>query len=176
MAYANYHAEHDALGRLTIRAPSQDGHGAILATSSQIYSPPEQLEAMAAIKQQLDAWQAQSDGFHMVEHLLLRPRPADKAQWKKATRALSQAAVLLAHPVRNDPYSAQVSFVFPDWNEGFRDKDFREFVQQTLREETPAHLSIHLNWLDMEAMRAFEAAYDDWLESLRAPWQWIHPT
>jgi len=115
-------------------------------------------------------------GFHLVEHILLRPLPADEAQWKDATRALWQAAALLAAPLRNDPYSAQVSFVFPDWIEGFSDKDFREFVQQTLREETPAHLSIHLNWLDQEAMRAFEAAYDDWLESLRASWQWIHPT
>lgn len=115
-------------------------------------------------------------GFHLVEHILLRPRPADEAQWKDATRALWQAATLLADPLRNDPYSAQVSFVFPGWINGFEDEDFRAFVQQTLREETPAHLSIHLNWLDQEAMRAFEAAYYDWLESLRASWQWIHPT
>ncbi|MCH8959844.1 MAG: hypothetical protein IH820_00580 [Bacteroidetes bacterium] len=110
-------------------------------------------------------------GFHMVEHLRLRPRAADQEQWAQADRALGQPYAFLTNPLRTDPYSAQLSFVFPDWIERFKDEGFRTFIWKTLRDEKPAHLSIHLHWLDQKAMRVFEAAYADWLESLRASWQ-----
>ena len=169
---AAYYA-YDA-GRIVVRAPKPEGtpEGApepILATSSQTYTPAEKDTAMAAMEQHLGLWQAsldQAEGFHMIEHLLLRPRQADKDQWTQDEGVPWQAPVFLAHPVRPDPYSAQLSFVFPAWITRFKDESFQAFVWKTLREETPAHLGIHLHWLHLPEMRAFEAAYRDWLDSL----------
>jgi len=111
--------------------------------------------------------QDDAGGFHMVEHLLLRPRAADQEQWAQADRALGQPYAFLANPLRTDPYSAQLSFVFPDWIERFKDEGFRTFIWKTLRDETPAHLSIHLHWLGTTEMGAFEAAHKDWLAGLQ---------
>jgi hypothetical protein len=108
-------------------------------------------------------------GFHMLEPILLRPRQADLSQWKQAADAVGwQTAILLAlpqtkdQPQRKDPFSLRLSFVFPDWISRFD----HDFVWRMLREESPAHLNIHLLWLSREHMRVFEAAYKDWLESM----------
>jgi len=105
-------------------------------------------------------------GFHMVEHILLRPRDADKEQGKDAKINRWQAYALLAKPRQKDPYSAQLSFIFPDWIERFKLDDFKYFIEHTLRKETPAHLSISIHWLDQAQMSAFESAFKAWLESL----------
>jgi hypothetical protein len=111
-------------------------------------------------------------GFHMVEHLLLRPCPADLEAMKPEREAKSwQAGVLLAlpevpgQPQRKDPYSQQISFIFPDWVMRFQG-EFRNFIEQTLREETPAHLHARCLWLNQKDMGAFESAYQDWLSNL----------
>ena len=105
-------------------------------------------------------------GFHMVENILLRPRDADEKQGLFATINRWQAYALLAKPWQKDPYSAQLSFIFPNWIERFKLVDFKYFIEQTLREETPAHLSISIHWLDQTQMSAFESAFKAWLESL----------
>ena len=102
----------------------------------------------------------------MVENILLRPRDADEKQGLFATINRWQAYALLAKPRQKDPYSAQLSFIFPNWIERFKLVDFEYFIEQTLREETPAHLSISIHWLDQPHMSAFESAFKAWLESL----------
>jgi hypothetical protein len=114
----------------------------------------------------LDA--AAEGGFHMVEQILLRPRPADNEQWSERAAMVWHERALVASPIRTDPYSRQLSFVFPDWIKRFQDESFRKFLWQTLREETPAHLLIHWQWLNHAEMTSFEVAYKDWLASLFA--------
>ncbi len=98
--------------------------------------------------------------FYLVEHILLRPMAEDQ----------SQQVPILAVPRLKDPYSLQLSFVFPNWPERFKQPDFQAFVERTIREETPAHLAVRLHWLDLEAMAAFKDAYQDWLDKRRAYW------
>jgi len=98
-------------------------------------------------------------GFHMIEHILLRPREPDQKQGK--------AYPLLAKPRQKDPYSTQLSFIFPDWIDRFKPLGFKYFIEQTLREETPAHLKASILWLKQPEMDAFETAFKAWLESLR---------
>jgi hypothetical protein len=98
--------------------------------------------------------------FYIVEHILLRPIAGD----------LQQPVPILAEPRLKDPYSLQISLVFPDWPARFRNPDFRAFVRRTAREETPAHLALTIRWLDQPAMAAFEAAYRNWLDALRSYW------
>ncbi len=105
-------------------------------------------------------------GFHLVEHILLRPGDADTSPSAKgegwqagALATLSQAPGGL---LSTDPYSMQLTVVFPDWITRFNKEGFHEFIRQTVRDETPAHIRIHLQWLSQQAMSAFEAAYKDW--------------
>jgi hypothetical protein len=95
--------------------------------------------------------------FHVVEHVLLRPIAGDANQTGPMLRA-AQA---------RDPYSLQVTLVFPSWPTRFQDSNFRRFVEHTVEEETPAHLTAHVLWKDRGAMQTFETAYARWLHRLR---------
>lgn len=112
-------------------------------------------------------------GFHVIEHLLLRPSLADKEQWAQAPAGVSwQASAFMAEPINSDPYSHQISFVFPKWVARFAEPGFSDLIAKTLREETPAHLHIYLHWLEQEPMRAFEDAYKTWLDAVIAGTLW----
>jgi hypothetical protein len=114
----------------------------------------------------LSAVDAEHPGaFHLVEHMLLRPVAGDVHQ---------HSPILLLpfngdnnSPPLKDPYSLQLSFVFPDWLNRINDTKFQSFLLKTLREQTPAHLKIYVHWLDQETMDAFETAYRDWLGQLK---------
>lgn len=96
--------------------------------------------------------------FHLVEHLLLRPVAADAGQG---------ALPLLADARGADPYSLQLSLVMPGWSGKAAVPQFRSFVEQSVRDEVPAHLFAHVLWLDQAAMDAFTDAHDTWLACLR---------
>lgn len=101
----------------------------------------------------------------VIEHILLRPMEGDEQQ--------PSPLPILADVERKDPYSLQISFVFPSWprrfNEG-QQSGFKAFVERTVREETPAHLVPYVHWFDRTTMTAFEAAYHDWLDKRRIYW------
>lgn len=104
--------------------------------------------------------------FYIVEHILLRPMAGDPRQH----------IPILAATRLKDPYSLQVSFVFPDWPPRYRqadhtgNADFRTFVERTIRAETPAHLVPHIHWLDRPAMAEFETASQAWLARQQNYW------
>ena len=91
--------------------------------------------------------------IYLVEHALLRPIDADQAQspWP-----------LMANARSADPYSLQISLVFPSEQAPFDDLVFRQFVEKTVSEECPAHLSVYQVWLDAADMGNFQSAYQDW--------------
>ena len=94
---------------------------------------------------------------YLVEHVLLRPIQADDAQ---------QPAPLLADARCADPYSLQISLVLP--KEPEQNNNFCRFVEQTVREEAPAHLTVYLCWLSEGDMKLFGSAYQAWVDSQRA--------
>jgi hypothetical protein len=121
-------------------------------------------------RKQLDPEKDDIRGFYMIESILLRPQQADLDQWAQDTDLVGwQSKVLLALPPaenefrRRDPFSSRLCFVFPS----VTDQALQDSVERLLREETPAHLALHVQWLGPEQMRLFEAAYKDWLASLR---------
>ena len=77
--------------------------------------------------------------FLVVEHILLRAMEGDE----------EQKVPLLAATRYRDPYSLQLSFVFPNWSSRFAKKSFQRLIEQTVREETPAHLTPYIHWLDV---------------------------
>ena len=96
--------------------------------------------------------------FHLVEHVLLRPIAGDANQ----TGPLFRAALV------RDPYSLQISLVFPDWTGRFTDPNFRRFVEQTVRDAAPAHLAVYVLWKNQAEMAAFGSAHAAWLQQWRA--------
>ena len=110
-------------------------------------------------------------GFHVVEHLLLRPGTDDLAQWSGVNLSRWQHGAVLAQLHPQAMYSNRVSFVLPGWIDQFKEEEeeknsFRELTLKTVREETPAHVGVHVCFLEWDQMRRFEAAYRVWLERM----------
>lgn len=95
------------------------------------------------------------EGFHVVEHILLRPTEPDNALLK-----LSLGCVLEETP--KDPYSFWITVVAPAQTGRFADPDFRAFFERELRLETPAHIAVRFCYLEREDMSEFEEAFGVW--------------
>ncbi|MGC1302133.1 MAG: hypothetical protein WA840_07150, partial [Caulobacteraceae bacterium] len=86
------------------------------------------------------------EGVHVVEHILLRPRSA---------------------PVVRDWHSLQLTFVFPNWTARTARAEFRNFAEETIRINCPAHLAPRCIWLSRPAMRDFERTFGHWMAVMR---------
>ncbi|VAX01191.1 hypothetical protein MNBD_GAMMA22-3077 [hydrothermal vent metagenome] len=130
------------------------------------------------------------EGFHLVEHILLRPQ--------------QDTDLLLSIPVNDsestlkqqDPYSHRMSFVFPsgyarDFDSlddsieptkirphRFRDREFRQYLQRVIQQNCPAHILPIIYWVDQEltgtvssnaSFNYFEERYFEWLASILVP-------
>ena len=62
-------------------------------------------------------------------------KTSETGQWIEADRPL-------------DPYSFQLSFVFPNWLPRFKDSNFKQLLFNTITSELPAHLTPYYHWLD----------------------------
>lgn len=114
------------------------------------------------IKRLLGLDEGEDEFFYLVEHILLRPMEGDE----------NQRIPVLEDIMGRDPYSLQLSFMFPAWPQRFQDGhgEIVEFISRTVREETPAHLIPYIQWLDRASMATFEAANLDWLDQRRRYW------
>jgi hypothetical protein len=108
-----------------------------------------------ALRLRLGLPEAGDKQLYVIEHALLRPMAGDTLQ----------QGPLLANALSQDPYSLQLSVVFFS---GTQDSgDFKCFVEQTVREETPAHLVVYVRWLDAQDAANFAAAYQNWHQQQR---------
>lgn len=104
------------------------------------------------------------EGFYLLEHILLRPRPGDKFQ----------EFALMGAVDSEDPYSLQLSYVFPRRAGRYADLDedewtqFCDFVTRLLRAETPAHLQFSIIWMETDQLSSFGVAYQAFLMALKA--------
>ena len=85
----------------------------------------------------------------------------------------SQSAGWYRYPVHADPYSCQVSFIFPAAIGRFRDsaggQQFRDLVAEVVKKETPAHITPYLFWFEDTVLQQFENDYQAWLTAKAAP-------
>ncbi|WP_431262526.1 hypothetical protein ACQ859_20605 [Roseateles chitinivorans] len=98
----------------------------------------------------------ESEGLHVVEHVLLRPLRQDAAS--HARLGLSK-----------EFHHLRVTVVLPGWTQRSAQPAFRTFAEETLRISCPSHLSLRCVWLDAEPMQRFEDTYAAWLEA-RLAW------
>ena len=90
-----------------------------------------------------------SEGFHMIEHLLLRPMGQE---------------VHTGVDVPEDFYSFKISVMFPNWTARFSDPAFRMVAAETVEHNCPAHVYPEFHWLEFETMKRFEGLYQSWLD------------
>lgn len=85
------------------------------------------------------------EGIFMVEHILLRPDvtktivPQDEFI-DISTNDCNDCGCI-------DPYSYRLSVVLPGYTQRFGDIDFRNFMEELIREELPAHILPRICWI-----------------------------
>lgn len=97
-------------------------------------------------------------GFHVLEHILLRPLHG------QSTTPLTKLLPLCGDGSNNqhadcllpDNYSMQLTVVLPGWLSISSNMDFRAFTENLARTEAPAHAAIKICWLDPARMFLFE--------------------
>ncbi|GJL74696.1 hypothetical protein [Nitrosomonas sp.] len=92
------------------------------------------------------------ENFHMIEHLLLRPRGP------KENDALASEHLFLNN---------RISILFPSWTARFSDSAFRKFAEEIIQKNIPAHVFADFYWLDFSSMQRFEQYYKDWLHLMQ---------
>ncbi|MBX3616328.1 hypothetical protein [Nitrosomonas sp.] len=91
------------------------------------------------------------EGFHLIEHVLLRPRGYDQPDD-------SPGAAF---------FDFRVSVIFPSWTARFSNPAFRKFAEETVLKNLPAHVFPEFYWLDFVYMQDFERRYRIWLDCMR---------
>jgi hypothetical protein len=100
-------------------------------------------------------------GLHLIEHLLLRPR--------NNTFDLMQVCLHGCDCICElDPYTFRASIVLPYDAGHFDNMAYRQYFEEKIREEAPAHIMLKVCWLNNDLMRRFEIAYKKWIETLAA--------
>jgi hypothetical protein len=102
-----------------------------------------------------------NEGFHLIEHVLLRPRRTGDPLM----------APCMADPDNacsdQDPYSHRISVLCPAWPQRFQSMEFRRFFERTVRSETPAHVHARICWISNQDMRRLDKIYREWLAALQ---------
>lgn len=103
------------------------------------------------------------EGIHLIEHILLRPKT------KLLDKLLDiHTDVDCAQCKITDTYSFVMTAVMPYWPERFRDRNFRIFIENTLRSECPAHTVLNVCWVSPAQMDLFEKSYKKWLININS--------
>ena len=104
------------------------------------------------------------EGFHLIEHILLRPKDfPDLQATDDCLLGVCVAADCNTCSGWVDPYSYRVTVVMPAWPERFKNMDFRHFVESTFRQEAPAHVHVKICWVNQPELEVFEEKYQAWL-------------
>lgn len=113
------------------------------------------------------------EGFFLFENIFLRPDAGDPDATDKFMDICVDENCEQCQP--EDPFSFRLTIVFPGWTRRFSNLHFREFAEQIIRSEVPAHILTRICWIgslpekDAEdpqpsQMEQLEKLYRQWLE------------
>lgn len=114
----------------------------------------------------------QSEDFHVLEHILLRPlKPDDQLKEMENEEANNRYAIIQKerdstgsiYDMSKEFFSHRISIFFPAWTARFSDPGYRLLVSETFNLLIPAHLVCDLYWLSPEEMCDYENRYNRWL-------------
>lgn len=134
-----------------------DDGGEVIARRIEYFTSSETMElAIAGLIAHLRNYYS-GEGMYVIEHLLLMPeQDGDPFMDICIDPGCTDCADL-------DPYSDRITIVLPAYTGRFRDFEFRRFVEETLRQETPAHILPRICWVNSDDMAEIEQAWRDWL-------------
>jgi hypothetical protein len=98
-----------------------------------------------------------TEGMFLIENILLLP-----SEKKDPFLPICRAQDMVSCS-GNDPYSYRLHIILPAFAGRFRNKDFRNFAEQLIREETPAHILPKICWISREDMSVLEKSYKEWI-------------
>ena len=108
------------------------------------------------------------EGMHIFEHILLRPIREQTISDSDIEEGYFPECKLEENcdcPLK-DYYSFRISVILPYWPIRFRNMEFREYVEETIHRETPAHILAKICWLDLGQMNELEDCYQQWLQTV----------
>ncbi len=109
------------------------------------------------------------NGFHVVEHILLRPTDDDFTPLFDPIIVQDKLGAMVTPPVVQnllieDGYSFWITVAVPEWLPLFKNNQNAQYqFEQMVRRETPAHVLVRFCWMTPEKMYRFETAYLKWL-------------
>lgn len=118
-----------------------------------------------------------NEGMYLIEHILLRPDDS-KNYTINSDSFLPICTSNCESCAPLDPYSFRVSVILPGWTERFFNQDFRNFMEDLIRKELPAHVLARICWIGSQAgvvteekneMLQFEKAWKAFLDSMNNP-------
>ncbi len=126
--------------------------------SSRALLAPDAERIHRKILQLIDKEECTEEGFHLIEHILLRPNDKEDDFLELSFNCDE------TNPVK-DLYSFWLTVLLPNWTERFRQQEYRHYFEQLFRREAPAHLAIRFCWLSREDMYQVEPALRNWMEA-----------
>lgn len=106
-------------------------------------------------------------GFHIVEHILLRPRDTDITQTLLQICSDGSTTKSKDDCICSDTYSMRMTVLVPGWMGICNRMEFRQFIEQQLRLEAPVHVALKICWLNPIKMFEFETNYNNFLNTLK---------
>eukprot|EP01132_Coremiostelium_polycephalum_P000571 gene571-716_t len=143
---SNYHITENAEGGYDIALyvdRKKEKYINMLHKATPIVTFEQAQEVMKQAIHFFETFNKESEGFHLVEHIMLR-----------TDDELSGT---------HDPYSFLMTLVFPSWPMRFQREEFKNLIHEFVLQESPAHLFVNILWLDLREMEMFEQAYKEWL-------------
>ena len=115
-------------------------------------SPDAAARAADSMRRFLMHLSLESEGLHVVEHVLLRP-VGDSPEHAKLG------------DLPGDFYALRLTAVFPAWTARCAQPNFQRLADETVQINCPAHVAARCLWLGHEAMDNFESCYAEWLDA-----------
>lgn len=175
MHYANLEAAHAEMDQAINAALSPSGYtprqsndgrhyfnivnakGEVIARRIEYFSTAAEMKAaMDELMTTLRHYYS-GEGMYVIENILLRPRSeSDPVMDTCIDPDCGDCAGA-------DPYSYRLHIVLPAYAGRFRNTDFRRYVEETIRLETPAHILPKICWVSRRGMERVEQAYREWV-------------
>lgn len=156
VSYDNYDLKKSADNKYYYNLVAQNGE--IIGTSNLHKTEKARDRALEKTIQILSG-DCSGEGMYFLEHILIRPRNKNKDDFLPVS--FKEDCYCVGN---EDAYSFRATCILPYWTGRFTNMDFRNFVEQTIREETPAHIFLKICWINQEQMAKFQKAYSEWLE------------
>lgn len=149
--------------------------GEIVAHNPQCYPHTDMLcEAIERSRRLIN-----SEGLHVLEHILLRPRQPEDCRCEEYSRICknetgceftwempepdpcAEISKICFIPGA-DPYSFIATVALPAWPLRFRKAENRQLIEHMLYREAPAHVLLRILWLAPHDFCCFEQQYKKW--------------